>query len=78
MNESENLKQSRDKLFERLDHVLSVCESKFNMRKASNATRQRWARLIVQATQVYGKLLDGVENEAILKKIAEIEKRVGR
>jgi hypothetical protein len=76
MKDKEN-SRNRDELFAQLEHILSTSKQKFDMRKASNATRQKWARIIVQAIQVYGKLLDGAENEAILKKIDEIEKRLG-
>ena len=77
MKDEENSRRNRDVLFAQLEHILSTSKQKFDMRKASNATRQKWARIIVQAIQVYGKLLDGAENEAILKKIAEIERKLG-
>jgi hypothetical protein len=73
----ENLTSSRDKLFERLDHVLDVCNIKFNLTKTSNATKQKWARLIISAVQTYAKLLDGVETEKLLKRLDEIEDKMG-
>jgi hypothetical protein len=56
--ENLNLQERNYRLFGYLDEVLSVSQKKFRMEKASNATRQKWGRLMVQAIGTYAKVLE--------------------
>ena len=59
----ENEKGLRKKLFEHLDAVLSVSQKKFESESKSDKERRAWARLLVQAINSYGKLLEYEELE---------------
>ena len=59
----ENEKGLRKKLFEHLDVVLSVSQKKFESESKSDKERRAWARLLVQAINSYGKLLEYEELE---------------
>jgi hypothetical protein len=73
-----NLEDKRETLFGVLHHVLSVSCRKFDYEKASNADRLAWGRLIVSATQAYGKLLETVEIEELLERVERLEKAQGQ
>ena len=59
----ESEKKLRKKLFEHLDAVLSVSQKKFESESKSDKERRAWARLLVQAINSYGKLLEYEELE---------------
>ena len=59
----ENEKGLRKKLFEHLDAVLSVSQKKFESESKSDKELRAWARLLVQAINSYGKLLEYEELE---------------
>lgn len=61
----------RTKLFNTLDVVLSVSQKKFEMETKSDADRQAWGRLIVNAANSCGKLLDVEEPEERISKLEE-------
>ncbi len=67
--------QARKKIFQHLDDVLDTSKEKFSRVKASNAARQKWARIIVAACSAYGSLLRDLELEEIELRLAKLEKR---
>jgi len=71
--ENFNLTEQKNTLFKVLRHVLGVSLEKFDMQKAANADRLAWGRLIVNATQAYGKLLETCELEELLERIQRLE-----
>ena len=71
--ENFNLTEQKNTLFKVLRHVLAISVEKFDMQKAANADRLAWGRLIVNATQAYGKLLETVEIEELLERIQRLE-----
>ena len=73
--DAENLdvKRQRKGLFGLLSHVLNTSKEKFDMQKASNADRQKWARIIVSGVQAYGELLKTVELESIENRLQILE-----
>ena len=71
--ENLELEKKRKTLFSVLNHVLAISVEKFDMQKAANADRLAWGRLIVNATQAYGKLLETCELEELLERIQRLE-----
>jgi hypothetical protein len=59
----ENEKGLRKKLFEHLDVVLSVSQKKFEAQSKPDKERRAWARILIQAINSYGKLLEYEELE---------------
>ena len=68
-------KKQRKPLFNLLYHVLAVSTRKFDMEKASNADRQRWARIIISAVQGTGELMKDLELEEIEKRLELLENK---
>jgi Iap family predicted aminopeptidase len=64
-------KEPREHLFEYLDSVLNVSKKKFEMENKLDADRQAWGRLIVNAVNSYGKLLETEELELRVEKLEE-------
>lgn len=58
-------------------HVLTTSVEKFKMETKKDCERRSWGRLVVQASQAYGKLLETVELDQIMREIEEIKKHVG-
>jgi len=71
--ENLELEKKRKTLFSVLTHVLAISVEKFDMQKAANSDRLAWGRLIVGATQAYGKLLETCELEELLVRIQRLE-----
>lgn len=67
--------KDRKKLFNTLDVVLETSKEKFNKQKASNADRQKWARIIIYAAAAYGDLLKDTELESIEERLTRIERQ---
>jgi hypothetical protein len=72
-----NAKEARKTLFEHLGFSLSVCREKASKKKALNADRQKWIRLLVFTVEAYSSLLKDVELEDLEERIQNIEKRGG-
>lgn len=78
-----NLKERKTSLYGCLGHVLAVSLKKFDKETASNSDRQSWGRLVVNAVQAYGKLLESAELEELaerlerLERVVEVNKRNG-
>jgi len=72
---TENLggKKTRLTLFGYLALVLNVSRSKFEMERAANSDRQKWARIIIDACRAYGELLHDVEVEDLEGRVALLE-----
>ena len=62
-------------LFENLSHVIAVSRNKFDLQRASNGDKQRWARLLILGCQTYADLLEKVKLEEIEERIKKIEAR---
>jgi hypothetical protein len=58
-------------LFDNLSHVIAVSRNKFDLVRASNLDKQRWARLLITGCEAYAKLLEA-------SKIDELEARLTR
>ncbi len=71
-------KKQRDKLFRCLSGVIDVSKTKFDMEKASNSDRQKWAKVIVAAVQAYGKILNDADIEQVKQRHEVLEKTVSK
>jgi hypothetical protein len=69
----ENEKGLRTKLFEYLDGVLSVSQKKFTVENKPDKERRAWARILIQAINSYGKLL---ESETLEMRIEDLEEKL--
>jgi hypothetical protein len=45
------------------------------MEKAANGDRLKWGRLIVSGVEAYGRLLEGVQLEALEERIRALEEK---
>jgi len=72
-----NLEKVRDGLFKSLDSVLRVSEEKFKVNNKKDETRLKWGRLIVNCISAYGKLLETVQLDEMMREIQEIKEHVG-
>jgi hypothetical protein len=72
-----NAKEARKTLFEHLGFSLSICREKAAKKKALNADRQKWIRLLVFTVEAYSSLLKDVELETLEERIANMERRSG-
>jgi len=73
--ENLNPKEARASLFGHLDYAISLSREKASKEKAKNTERMSWTRILIQACESYGKLLDGVQLEALEERLAQIERR---
>jgi hypothetical protein len=62
-------------LFENLSHVIDVSRSKFDLARASNSDKQRWARLLITGCEAYAKLMESAKIEELEERINKIETR---
>jgi transcription elongation GreA/GreB family factor len=69
----EDEKRLRKKLFQHLDEVLSVSQKKFTIENKPDKERRAWARILIQAINSYGKLL---EYETLEIRIEELEEKL--
>jgi hypothetical protein len=67
----ENEKKLRTKLFSYLDDVLSVSQKKFTTENKLDKERRAWARILIQAINSYGKLLESEELEIRIENLEE-------
>jgi len=63
--------ERRNGLFQRLDVVLVTSEKKFKSDKKRDELRLKWGRLLVNAVNSYGKLLETEELELRVEKLEE-------
>jgi hypothetical protein len=70
-------KEARKTLFEHLSFSLGVCREKASKKKALNADRQKWIRLLVFTVEACSSLLKDIELEDLEERIQNIEKRGG-
>jgi hypothetical protein len=68
--------ETRTTLHKHLDDVLAIADKKYKMEKAPNEDRLSWGRLITSTVQVYGKIINDEDLEAIKQRIDELEKAV--
>lgn len=68
-------KKQRKPLFNLLYHVLAVSTRKFDMEKASNVDRQKWARIVISAIHVAGELMKDSELEDIEMRLTKLESK---
>ena len=66
-------KKARRSLFGYLALVLNVSRSKFEMERAANSDRQKWARIIIDACRAYGELLHDVQVEDLEVRVKLLE-----
>jgi hypothetical protein len=62
-------------LFDNLSHVIDVSRTKFDLVKASNNDKQKWARLLIAGVEAYAKLMETAKIEEMEQRIQAIEKR---
>ena len=72
-----NLENRRTSLFQYLDDILSVSQKKFKADRKKDCSRLKWGGLMVRAIQAYGKLLETVQLDKLMKEIEEIKQHVG-
>jgi len=77
LSEKLSVEDRRESLFRYLDLVLKRAEKKIKLkRNKAEATNQAWARIIIQAVNAYGRLLETEELEARVEKL-EVQLRGG-
>lgn len=69
----ENEKRLRNKLFQYLEDVLSISQKKFKTENKSDKERRAWARILIQAINSYGKLL---ESETLEMRVEDLEEKL--
>ena len=67
----EKEKKLRTKLFQYLDDVLDVSQKKFKTENKTDKERRAWARILIQAINSYGKLLESEELEIRIEELEE-------
>jgi len=67
----------RKRLLAKLDLVLDVAEEKFKVERKSDRERRAWGRQIVNAVNAYGKQLDSVQLDDMMKEIDKIKAKIG-
>jgi len=72
--ENFNTDKLRASLFGYLDNVLKVADEKFHKNKKKDEQRLKWGRLIVQAVNAYGKVLETVELDSLNERVGSIGK----
>ena len=72
-----NPTDTRKALFSCLNSVLLVSQEKFKMETKKDCERRAWGRLLVQAVQAYGKVLETVQLDELMKEIEIIKEKVG-
>lgn len=72
--ENFNTDKLRASLFGHLDNVLKVADEKFHKNKKKDEQRLKWGRLIVQAVNAYGKVLETVELDSLNERVESIGK----
>jgi len=79
MTENQNLASPASKrgdfqpLFENLSHLIDVSRQKFDLERASNSDKQKWARLLIQGCEAYGKLMETAKIEEIEVRLESLE-----
>ena len=66
-----NEKKLRTKLFQHLEDVLIVSQKKFKLENKTDKERRAWARILIQAINSYGKLLESEELEIRIEELEE-------
>jgi hypothetical protein len=66
-----NEKKLRTKLFQHLEDILIVSQKKFNTENKTDKERRAWARILIQAINSYGKLLESEELEIRIEELEE-------
>lgn len=64
-------------LFENLRHVIDVSRTKFDLVRASNSDKQRWARLLISGCEAYASLLETSKLEEIEARLSNLEENKG-
>ena len=60
-------------LFDHLSHVISVSRKKFDLKRAANSDKMKWARLLIQGCQAYSVLLETSKLELLEERLKTIE-----
>ena len=66
-------KEHRTKLFQHLNGVLGRAEKKVKNKNTKNGDALSWNRLIIQAVNAYGRIL---ENEELEQRVATLEQQL--
>jgi len=69
--------KGREELFGYLDTVLRKSEEKFKKNHSAQDLQLKWGRLLVQAIVAYGKLLETVQLDNMMKDIELIKEKIG-
>lgn len=69
--------KEREALFKRLKGVLDIAEEKFSINNKKDHTRMKWGRLMIQAINSYGKLLEATQLDELAKEIQGIKEHIG-
>jgi hypothetical protein len=79
-NQPENTKPKKAlaELYPYLDEVIAIAQGKIKIEKKADGDRQAWARIIVSATQAYGKLIEASEIDEVKQRIDALEKTVNK
>ena len=70
------IKKSRSSLFRHLNGVLTRAEKKALNKKTKNGDKLSWNRLIIQAINAYGKLLETEDLESMRRDIDKIKEKI--
>jgi len=68
-----NLEKAKTKLFQYLDECLALSHKKLHTKKKDDDQCLKWGRLLVQAIQAYGKLM---ETEELEQRVAKLEEQI--
>jgi len=72
-----NATKEREGLFKRLTTVLDVSQKKFEINNKPDHNRLKWGRLMVQAINTYGKLLETTQLDQLAEDVKKIKEKVG-
>ena len=68
--------KARKQLFSKLEDFLSVSHKKFMVNNNKAKERRAWARVGISAIKAYGKLLETVQLDELMKEIETIKKEL--
>jgi hypothetical protein len=77
--ENQNMARSAQKtsdyqpLFDNLSHIIGVSRTKFDLKRASNSDKMKWARLLILGCQAYASLMESAKIEDLEQRIIKIE-----
>ena len=67
--------ETRKRLFQALDRILTLSREKIDKQEVSEPNRQRWSRILIAGIEAYGHILETYQVDELEERVSKLEEK---